>query len=577
MKIRLDFVTNSSSSSFITFSITNEKLAEICEKYNIPVSVDGSYIGGTWSAEEGMPIIGTPEFGSIAEWFAEFINPMVNGVYELEDKDFSDAIQYICENKQEIDDSTDRSDIEVVQIETDGFGGNSVSIERRESGHIQCIKVDDYNWDEDETGEPLCETLDNSGGSCETIEEYAENHGLVDERPDPWHKGELDDIDGQSTKEDLEEEEKTVSPTVMVDCDSEEAAEGTGVYEKHEYDKTTDSCSDQKPPEESGDTSILKGYMEHKYMTAGEKATYFVDRMRQFLELGEDIDADTFKALIEQDYEESEGLLEQRHLIVKAAKNVRLEHVFDVMEESNDAEKVLESLSQKLVEANAVYGSDEDMVSVDLEEHKYEDTAARNYYTESALYEISETIQPNTSPLYILMTGSSEGIEEQYETGYRPDSVDDLFYECSIYNGGEYKERSFGRVINGISYDLDMIVDMIPELQKKPLYDEGTKYFVVKVGRLLEELDGCGPWSNALGELKGKCYIVVSGSCDAVDEYLGVFSDLDTAVDYADTVWDLREESIDINILEATTDKVDGSAEFFQSVELEGRSDVLFR
>lgn len=200
-----------------------------------------------------------------------------------------------------------------------------------------------------------------------------------------------------------------------------------------------------------------------------------------------------------------------------------------------------------------------------------------NYYTEKTIYEISETIISNEEPIYVLMTGADVGPDEQYEAGYEPSSSDDLFYSShTIRNGGakDVYEEFFGRIVNGISYDLDTILEMIPKLQENPEYEDDTKYFVVKAGRLLEAYQDIFSGNKGQGRMTGKCYIVVSGYCDAVEEYLGVFTDLESAIDYANFVYSECESRGGSKcILEAEFDKV---SELFNGIDLDERPDVFF-
>ena len=203
--------------------------------------------------------------------------------------------------------------------------------------------------------------------------------------------------------------------------------------------------------------------------------------------------------------------------------------------------------------------------------------AMRNYYTEKTIYEISETIIPDEEPIYVLMTGADVGPDEQYEAGFEPTSVDELFNKRTFYIGGsrDVYDENFGRIVNGISYDLNTILEMIPKLQENPEYEDDTKYFVVKAGRQLEEFQDISFGSEIQGRMTGKCYIVVSGYCDAVEEFLGVFPDLETAIDYANFMYCEKEPPIDkVDIIEAEFDKV---SSLYNSVDdLDERADVFF-
>ena len=80
-----------------------------------------------------------------------------------------------------------------------------------------------------------------------------------------------------------------------------------------------------------------------------------------------------------------------------------------------------------------------------------------NYYTEKTIYEISETIIPDEEPIYVLMTGADVGPDEQYEAGFVPASVDELFnkrtfYIVRIHNGAATKLSAF---VDGDNIEFD--------------------------------------------------------------------------------------------------------------------------
>lgn len=204
----------------------------------------------------------------------------------------------------------------------------------------------------------------------------------------------------------------------------------------------------------------------------------------------------------------------------------------------------------------------------------------KNYYTEKTVYEVSGTIISDEEPVYVLMTGCGAGPDEQFEADYQPESIDDLFKfnHRVIFMGGPYDlhdKNDFARIINGISYDLNTILEMIPKLQENPEYGDETKYYVVKAGRQLKEYKDIPFGDTRQGRMTGKCYIVFFGYSEFVEELLGVFPDLESAINYGNFLYCDCEIDGRIDIVEAEFDKV--SSYFDSGDDLDERGDVYFQ
>lgn len=159
MKIRLDFVTNSSSSSFVSFTIDNKVLYNLVRKCRIKgMSTARQTIQCSTFNINDRPVLPFECKTSLADWLVDFFNKLELTSMDMTSEARDELVKEIKSKKDVINAATSAYSLTSANMVSDGWG-TALATEDLSDGNLYSFFIDDNEWNSLDREETLYDLL----------------------------------------------------------------------------------------------------------------------------------------------------------------------------------------------------------------------------------------------------------------------------------------------------------------------------------------------------------------------------------------------------------------------------------